>query len=288
LPDGKYAVERYGISYLTSGHHLLAGPVSRVKVREPVVLADPDFDLDPARARAEARRLLVAREDDSMRTRSGVPGMGPVRRLPGAASEAKAIAPRLQAFTGVRPRVYTGAEALEAVFKAARNPRVAVLCTHGFVRPNQQAGPGESALGQNPLLRCGLLLAGCNKADMATSGDDGVLTGLEVLGCDLRGCELVVLSACQTGLGDVQTGEGVAGLRQAFQLTGAQAVVGTLWNVPDGPSARLMALFFDNLSRRKSKPEALRLAQLKMIEERREEHAGAHPFIWGAFTLTGR
>jgi CHAT domain-containing protein len=298
LPDGKYAVEEHEIRYLTSSRDLLGTVAAKVKVTAPLVLADPDFDLDPGKARAEAKRLLGgASSEEGTRLRSGALRLGRAVRLAGTAAEARAIAPSLKGYAGVAPRVHTGAQALEGVFKAARSPRVLVLCTHGFFLPDQEV-PREETPGldramltrgwENPLLRCGLLLAGCNNAGKVRDGDDGVLTGLEVVGTDLRGTELVVLSACETGVGEVQTGEGVAGLRQAFQLAGARSVVSTLWQVPDRSSARLMTFFFHNLGKGMSNAEALRAAKLKLIAERRDDFAAAHPFFWAAFTLTGQ
>ena len=190
------------------------------------------------------------------------------------------------------------------MFKTFRGPRVLVLSTHGFFLPDQEAAPAEklglqdekqpawtrkASRWRTRCLRCGLLLAGCNNRDQAQEGDeDGVLTGLEVVGTDLRGTELVVLSACETGLGDVHNGEGVAGLRQAFQLAGAlrggDAVAGARPRIGQAHVRLLRPIW----RTRKDKAEALRQAQLAMIRQRRDKNAAAHPFFWAAFTLTGQ
>jgi CHAT domain-containing protein len=305
--DHHYAVEKHLIHLAVSGRDLLA-PKPTVATTKPVIFADPAYDLAPGQALAKARELgrvptatRGAQAQRSMR-------LSDFRRrsfepLDGTRAEAKAVAPLMKAYTGAEPEVFLGPAASETVFKALHGPRVLVLSTHGFtlVGPEPAAAgpsvpPGTAPRGDdpaagpaNPLLRCGLALAGCNSAQDASNDnpDDGVLTGLEVVGSDLRGTELVVLSACETGLGEVRAGEGVAGLRQVFQLAGAGTVVASLWNVPDLESSQLMSAFFQGLARRRVPASALREAQLALIADRRAQHKAAHPYYWAAFGLTG-
>jgi hypothetical protein len=204
---------------------------------------------------------------------------------------------------------------VETAVKAAKRPRALVLSTHGFFLRDQDYATGRYAISdayrgvflapdrrqssdrsgeppqliENPLLRCGLVLAGanCRLQGSALQVDDGLLTGLEIVGMDLRGTDLVVLSACDTGVGEVLNGEGVAGLRQAFQLAGARTVVSTLWKIPDQETTELMTAYFTGLADGWSKADALCRAQRAVIQTRREKHGDANPFFWAAFTLTG-
>jgi CHAT domain-containing protein len=258
-----------------------------------VIVADPDFDAGAGRPRTPAAGPAGGRGVADL--------LGRVGRLPGTALEARAVAPKLAALAAREPTVLTGERATEQQLRTARRPRVLMLATHGFFLPPDQehrsAGKtwfealtlplavGDEAV--NPLRRSGVLLAGCNR-EPAPGSDDGVLTGLDVLGLDLRGCELVVLSACETGLGEVRDGEGVGGLRQAFLAAGAELVMSTLWQVPDLESARLMTRCFELQADGRVAGVALREAQLEAVRRRRERNAAAHPFFWAAYTLTGR
>jgi CHAT domain-containing protein len=108
-----------------------------------------------------------------------------------------------------------------------------------------------------------------------------MLTAEDVLGMDLLDTELVVLSACETGLGEVHVGEGVFGLRRAFALAGAKTLVMSLWKVPDQQTQELMEDFYQRILSGQPRAEALRLAQLAM------KNKYSHPYYWGAFICQG-
>ena len=137
----------------------------------------------------------------------------------------------------------------------------------------------------NPMLRSGLALAGANTwaqdGSLPSEAEDGILTAEDVTGLDLLDTELVVLSACETGLGEVHLGEGVFGLRRAFTVAGTKTLVMSLWKVPDRETRDLMTLFYEALLRGKPRTDALREAQLQM----RKRHP--QPFYWGAFICQG-
>jgi len=135
---------------------------------------------------------------------------------------------------------------------------------------------------KDPLLRSGLALAGANQGK--SGDDDGVLTALEASYLDLRGTKLVVLSACNTGVGDVKNGEGVQGLRRALVLAGSESQVMSLWPVSDEATKDLMIPYYHALQQGEGRSEGLRQVQLRMIHGRKERN---HPFYWAAFIQLG-
>lgn len=308
LSDGRFAVEKYQIRHLVSCRELVA-PSSSVKPRRPMIVANPDFDLDPEVARNKTSAVLgggrisdekVAIESQDLAT------IRPIATpLPGFENQAKLVTPSLLQFAGTKPAVLEGQNALEGLIKAVHSPRVLLFATHGFFDPSLAESsderrkleawaamsggvpPPSGRLPENPLLHCGVLLAGCNQRERSKS-EDGILTGMEISSIDLRGTELVVLSACDTGVGEVRVGEGVAGIRQAFQIAGAEAVVATLWPVFTDESTQEMNDFFENLATGQSKAQSLRNAQLEAISRLKKQYGVAPPLSWAGFTITGK
>jgi hypothetical protein len=232
--------------------------------------------------------------------------------LPGFAREADAVAGLLRGQKGweVAPRRRLEASE-EALLKVPR-PRLLYLITHGFFLKDLPGAPGEQGLrelelvaagqggpvlpdaSKDPRLRSGLALAGANKwQERSQKGlSDGLLTALEVENLDLWGTELVVLSACDTGRGQILNGEGVLGLRRAFQLAGAQTVLASLWKVPDEETEQLMTDTLARWLKHTPPAEALRAAQLEMIERLRagpdRDRRQAPPLYWAGFVCHGR
>lgn len=216
--------------------------------------------------------------------------------LEGTAKEATDIAKLLKK-KGFQAKTMGGHAATEEAFKAigqgSPSPRVLHVATHGFFFPdpkNRDEGRGimdEGAVfkqSDNPMIRSGLILAGANtvwKGGQAPAGEeDGILTAYEISQMNLSNTELVVLSACETGLGDIEGNEGVYGLQRAFKIAGAKYLIMSLWDVPDAETAEFMTLFYKEWLSGCDIQAAFRSAQRAMHEQYPQE-----PFLWAGFVL---
>lgn len=204
---------------------------------------------------------------------------------------------------GSPARVLTGSAATErAVKDEARNHLVLHLATHGFFldetcSSSAPAVAGSRGVGglssvapvQNPLRLSGLALAGANgRAEARPDQEDGILTAEEVASLDLQGVEWAVLSACDTGVGEIKAGEGVFGLRRAFQVAGARTVIMSLWSVDDQATrAWMRALYEGRFQRQLSTADAVHQASLTVLRDRRARGQSTHPFFWAAFVAAG-
>lgn len=278
--QGQYLVERYSIAYLTSGRDLLRLQVARQSKSLPIVVADPAFG-DPALITKDNRLDgdgTPATTKDA-RINFSRPFFGP---LPGVNDEVRALKELFPNATFL-----TREQATKTALEKIIAPIILHVATHGYFQSRPLAtdasatpasrGSGPSASTDNPLLRSGLALAGANR------DDGGILTAFEASGLNLWGTKLVVLSACDTGLGEIRNGEGVYGLRRALVLAGAESQLMSLWQVSDRSTRDLMIRYYKSLSKGGGRSDSLRQAQLEMLKSKPHNH----PYYWASFIQTG-
>lgn len=211
--------------------------------------------------------------------------------LPGTKTELDGINKMLK-LNGYQVTQFMQKEASEKNLKNIKAPELLHIATHGYFlqdvegKDNAYGISAENAL-ENPLLRSGLMLAGASKTVSGVSqpnlesNDNGVLTAYEAMNLNLEGTQLIILSACETGLGDVKNGEGVYGLQRAFLVAGADALIMSLWKVDDAATQQLMTNFYTNWIKLRDKQKAFKQAQLQLMAKYKE------PYYWGAFIMIG-
>jgi CHAT domain-containing protein/Tfp pilus assembly protein PilF len=295
---GRYAVERYSISFLTSGRDLLRLQVARESKGGPLVVAAPDFG---SRSQIEASPLEKEEKDAAEGEVKAESARSAIKEfyfppLPHAEREGEALRELLPDAT-----LLTKGQATKAALSQIRSPKLLHIATHSFFLEDQhltsagergaQAFTDDPERGlqlleargvriDSPLLRSGLALAGVNEHK---EDDNGILTALEVTGLNLWGTKLVALSACDTGVGEVKNGDGVYGLRRALVLAGAETQVMSLWAVSDKATRELMVSYYRMLQQGQGRGEALRQVQLEMLKKMNRRH----PYYWASFIQSG-
>ncbi|MBN8653571.1 MAG: CHAT domain-containing protein [Cytophagales bacterium] len=260
-PDGDYVLNRYDMVLVGNSKDVIA-----LKTQKPVAAKKSAFVL-------------------------GFPDYGgdAVSALPGTKVEVDNINRILKA-GGYTIQSFMQKTATEASVKALKGQTLVHIATHGYFQADVEqtaAGVHQENAKNNPLLRSGLLLAGASptlKGELIPnleSNDNGVLTAYEAMNLSLEGTDLIMVSACETGLGDVRAGEGVYGLQRSFIVAGAKAMVMSLWKVDDAATQALMTNFYTNLSKGVPKAKAFKQAQLQLMTKYKE------PYYWGAFVMMG-
>ena len=278
--------EELQLRLLTTGRELLdLQNTSLIKTSQVLVVANPAFDRTPVSVQSPPLSI-------SSQQRSGDHGSQRWAPLPGTATEGAAIAQ----LTG--GRLLAGEQARAATIRQQQAPRLLHLATHAYFQPdlpeaerkqdqpqrsNNNQGP-MALSGENPLLRSGIVFAGANQPD-ADPADDGYLTALEVARLNWKGTELVVISACESGKGDIKAGEGVYGLKRAIAVAGARSSLLSLWKVDDRATAAFMESFYNKLKSGTGRAAALAATQKEFRQS--SNTTWSHPYVWAAFQLSG-
>ncbi len=297
--QSQFLVKRYSFTYLSSGRELLRlrGLLSlrkREKIKEnraeAVIVANPNFGDLMSKGSNRDLKHQTSEESTSAIDLADFSYID-FTPLPGTEEEAlrlKEILPNAI--------VLMDEQATESAVKQVDGPKILHIATHGFFFEDAQASSINDERGlristeassamkerkRSPLLRSGLILAGAN---LRKSGsEDGVLSALEVASLNLLGTKLVVLSACDTGIGEVKNAEGVYGLRRALAIAGSESQVISLWQVNDLATRDLMVDYYKGLQAGQGRTEALRQAQLVMLQNK----ARSHPYYWACFINSG-
>nr|WKN34157.1 tetratricopeptide repeat protein [Tunicatimonas sp. TK19036] len=267
--------------------------------RQAYLIGYPDFQYQIGQYNSEAFQDTADTGSEPVARATmleNTPFLFGINQLPGTREEVQTI-DELLTRQQWKTHKYVAEQAQEEAVKSVDNPGLLHIATHGyFMNDLPVSAEGGKAYGihlqnitANPLLRAGLLLAGAEYTIRAEDGrstyweeEDGILTAYEAMNLRLNGTEMVVLSACETGLGDIKNGEGVYGLQRAFLVAGAQSVLMSLWNVNDNSTAELMKLFYQYWLSGQDKHQALRNAQLTIKKQRPD------PYYWGGFMLIGK
>lgn len=277
---GKYLIENFSFDYLTSGRDFLRMEKTNDDNKgEFLIIANPSFSGENETKKNVKNSSLTAARN--MSDTYFAP-------LAGTFLEARSIQ---NLFPDAQ--ILAEKQATETALKEINAPRILHIATHGFFLENadetkeskesQNRNANAEPETENPLLRSGIALAGANKNKNGDAKEDGILTALEASGLNLWGTKLVVLSACDTGIGEVKNGEGVYGLRRAFLLAGTESLVMSLWSVSDYATRELMTDYYKNMKNGIGRGEALRQAKLAMMKKKGREH----PFYWSGFIQSG-
>jgi CHAT domain-containing protein/Tfp pilus assembly protein PilF len=288
----RYLIERYSVSYLTTGRDLLRMQVARESKSRPVVVADPLFGEPgaiPVPGGGAARMKPVSNVIRQRNITSGEDLSGVYfAPLKGTAQEARVIQSLFP-----EAQILSGSQATKEALQRLLAPRILHIATHGFFLQDSRMPPAgkPGAVGnrnarsgmriEEPLLRSGLALSGANRNQ--GSNEEGILTALEASNLNLWGTKLVTLSACETAVGEVKDGEGVYGLRRSFFLAGTETLVMSLWSVSDRFTQETMTAYYTGLKRGLGRGEALRQAELAMLKRKDRQH----PYYWASFIQAG-
>jgi tetratricopeptide (TPR) repeat protein/CHAT domain-containing protein len=291
--DGQILGAAVALRLLTTGRDLLRLQQPANAGAAPVLIVNPDFNAASRSAKGGASATAAASTAagaggatglrGGQQRSAGLGGLTAWQPLAGTEQEARQLAPLLG--SGV---VISGQAATAAVVLGQRAPRILHIATHGFFLADQPPTNDTAAAAtpsrEDPLQRSGLVFAGANRPE-ADPADDGYLTAAEATAMDLEGTDLVTLSACETGLGGVQSGEGVYGLQRSLAVAGARSTLLSLWKVADGRTATFLARYYEKLKAGQGRAEALHNTQTEYRNSKDTNLKDVR--VWGAFQLSG-